>query len=203
MSELDLVIASKNQNKIRELKELLADLPITVQSVDQVMELPDIVEDGPTFKANAIKKAVETAKATGLLTLADDSGLEVEYLNGEPGVFSSRYAGVAGDDQLNNKKLLHKLRDVPWEKRDAWFKCVIALATPDGQVDICEGKCSGKIGYHAKGEYGFGYDPLFVISKYDKTFAEISPEIKNQISHRGKALSQLKKILAEKICKMS
>lgn len=203
MSKIDLVIASKNKYKIREIKELLADLAIDVKAIEEVMDLPEIIEDEPTFKANAIKKAVETAKATGCLTLADDSGLEVEYLNGEPGVLSSRYSGIAGDDQLNNKKLLHKLIDVPWEKRDAWFKCVIALATPDGDVDICEGKCSGKIGYHEKGEFGFGYDPLFVIPEYNKTFAEINPELKNTISHRAKALSQLKKKLSEKICKMS
>lgn len=198
MGKIDLVIASRNKAKIQEIKELLSDLPIIVKGVDEVMVVPEVVEDEPTFKANAIKKAVEIAKATGILSLADDSGLEVEYLNGEPGVYSSRYAGIPRDDQRNNQKLLRRMQDVPWEKRDAWFKCVIALATPDGQVEICEGKCVGKIGYKAKGELGFGYDPIFVLPQYDKTFAEIDSELKHQISHRGKALSLLKKTLSEK-----
>lgn len=202
MEKIDLVIASRNKKKIEELKRLLADLPIVVRAVDEIADVPEVVEDEPTFKANAIKKAVEVAKATGLMALADDSGLEVEYLNGEPGVYSSRYAGIPRDDQRNNEKLLRKMQDVPWEKRDAWFKCVIALATPDGEVETCEGKCVGKIGYQPKGELGFGYDPIFVLPEYDKTLAEIDPDLKNQISHRAKALDQVKKVLAEKIQKM-
>lgn len=202
MEKIDLVIASRNKKKIEELKRLLADLPIVVRAVDEIADVPEVVEDEPTFKANAIKKAVEVAKATGLMALADDSGLEVEYLNGEPGVYSSRYAGIPRDDQRNNEKLLRKMQDVPWEKRDAWFKCVIALATPDGEVETCEGKCVGKIGYQPKGELGFGYDPIFVLPEYDKTLAEIDPDLKNQISHRAKALAQVKKVLAEKIQKM-
>lgn len=202
MEKIDLVIASRNKKKIEELKRLLADLPIVVRAVDEIADVPEVVEDEPTFKANAIKKAVEVAKATGLMALADDSGLEVEYLNGEPGVYSSRYAGIPRDDQRNNEKLFRKMQDVPWEKRDAWFKCVIALATPDGEVETCEGKCVGKIGYQPKGELGFGYDPIFVLPEYDKTLAEIDPDLKNQISHRAKALAQVKKVLAEKIQKM-
>lgn len=202
MEKIDLVIASRNKKKIEELKRLLADLPIVVRAVDEIADVPEVVEDEPTFKANAIKKAVEVAKATGLMALADDSGLEVEYLNGEPGVYSSRYAGIPRNDQRNNEKLLRKMQDVPWEKRDAWFKCVIALATPDGEVETCEGKCVGKIGYQPKGELGFGYDPIFVLPEYDKTLAEIDPDLKNQISHRAKALDQVKKVLAEKIQKM-
>jgi len=202
MEKIDLVIASRNKKKIEELKRLLADLPIVVRAVDEIADVPEVVEDEPTFKANAIKKAVEVAKATGLMALADDSGLEVEYLNGEPGVYSSRYAGIPRDDQRNNEKLLRKMQDVPWEKRDAWFKCVIALATPDGEVETCEGKCVGKIGYQPKGELGFGYDPIFVLPEYDKTLAEIDADLKNQISHRAKALAQVKKVLAEKIQKM-
>ena len=202
MEKIDLVIASRNKKKIEELKRLLADLPIVVRAVDEIADVPEVVEDEPTFKANAIKKAVEVAKATGLMALADDSGLEVEYLNGEPGVYSSRYAGIPRDDQRNNEKLLRKMQDVPWEKRDAWFKCVIALATPDGEVETCEGKCVGKIGYQPKGELGFGYDPIFVLPEYDKTLAEIDPDLKNEISHRAKALAQVKKVLAEKIQKM-
>jgi len=202
MEKIDLVIASRNKKKIEELKRLLADLPIVVRAVDEIADVPEVVEDEPTFKANAIKKAVEVAKATGLMALADDSGLEVEYLNGEPGVYSSRYAGIPRDDQRNNEKLLRKMQDVPWEKRDAWFKCVIALATPDGEVETCEGKCVGKIGYQPKGELGFGYDPIFVLPEYDKTLAEIDADLKNEISHRAKALAQVKKVLAEKIQKM-
>lgn len=198
MSIPELVVASRNQRKIEEIRQILADLPLKVVGVAEIADLPEIVEDGRTFKANAVKKAVETAKALNRMAIADDSGLTVDVLNGEPGVLSARYAGVHGNDQANNEKLLLKMRDVPWEKRNAQFHCVIALAEPDGNVTVCTGVCEGKIGYQPRGTNGFGYDPLFVIPEYGQTFAELGPEIKNQISHRAKALAQLKGVLREK-----
>ncbi|HHX02147.1 MAG TPA: XTP/dITP diphosphatase [Firmicutes bacterium] len=198
MSKPDLVIASKNKHKVREIQEILADLPLVVKGVSEVADLPEVVEDGATFEANAVKKALQTAKALGCMALADDSGLMVDCLNGEPGVHSARYAGSPGNDQLNNARLLSKMKDVPWERRDAHFHCVIALAAPDGEVTTYTGTCSGKIGFEPRGDHGFGYDPLFVVPELSQTFAELDPETKNRISHRAKALAQLRQGLSEK-----
>ena len=198
MSKPDLVIASKNKHKVREIQEILADLPLVVKGVSEVADLPEVVEDGATFEANAVKKALQTAKALGCMALADDSGLMVDCLNGEPGVHSARYAGSPGNDQLNNARLLSKMKDVPWERRDAHFHCVIALAAPDGEVTTYTGTCSGKIGFEPRGDHGFGYDPLFVVPELSQTFAELDPETKNRISHRAKVLAQLRQGLSEK-----
>jgi len=200
VTEPVLVIASRNRHKVEEIKAILADLPVVIKGVGEIADLPEVVEDGRTFKANAVKKALYTAKALNLTAIGDDSGLVVDCLNGEPGVNSARYAGIPSNDQRNNDKLLYKLRDVPWEKRDAHFECVIALAEPNGDVETCTGICSGKIGYRPQGTNGFGYDPLFVVPEYNQTFAELDPEVKNQISHRAKALAELRKILIEKFC---
>lgn len=203
MNKIKLVIASKNEHKVREIKNILADLPLEwdIKAISEIKSVPEVIEDGRTFTANAVKKAVEICKAVDCLVMADDSGLMVDYLGGEPGVLSARYAGASGDDHLNNEKLLYKMVDVPWEKRDAHFHCVIALAEPHGEVHICKGACVGKIGYRLQGEHGFGYDPLFVLPEHDnRTFAEIDPVLKNQISHRAKALAQLKKLLIERFC---
>lgn len=200
MTKLRLVVASKNNNKITEIQSILADLPIDVQAIDQLVELPEIVEDGNTFEENAIKKAVEAGKVADQLVVADDSGLVVKYLKGAPGVFSARYAGVPTDDLRNNEKLLAEMKNVPWEDRDAEFHCVIAIADPNGTVQTCTGVCAGKIGYQLRGKHGFGYDPLFVLPQYDnQTFAELDPAIKNRISHRAEALVQLKQLLRQKI----
>jgi len=198
VTEPVLVVASKNQHKVEEIKAILADLPIIVKGAAEIADLPEIVEDGRTFTANAVKKALETAKALNLPAIGDDSGLVVEFLNGEPGIHSARYAGIPTNDQRNNEKLLYKMQDVPWEKRDAHFECVIAYAEPNGEVEICTGVCRGRIGYQPRGDNGFGYDPLFIVPEYDKTFAELDAEVKNKISHRAKALSQLRSILIEK-----
>ena len=198
---MKLVLATRNKGKIAEIKEILADFQaIELLSLADFPDLPKIEETGTTFKENAILKAKTIAKLTGYLTLADDSGLTVEYLNGAPGVYSARYAGENATDAENNAKLLKALEGVPWEKRKAAFVCVIALCWPQGECYTCEGRCEGIIALEPKGNYGFGYDPLFYVPAYGKTMAELGPEIKNQISHRAMALKGLKPLL-EKILK--
>ncbi|ACV64333.1 non-canonical purine NTP pyrophosphatase, rdgB/HAM1 family [Desulfofarcimen acetoxidans DSM 771] len=192
-----LVLATRNNGKVRELVELLKDYQVEVLSLEQYPDFPEIEEDGDTFEANAIKKAKDTAAYTGLLVLADDSGLEVDCLNGEPGVYSARFAGEPKDDRANNEKLLRLLTDVPREKRGARFRCVAAIAVPGGPVYTAEGVCSGFIITDLRGEEGFGYDPLFYLPEYDKTFAELDLALKNKISHRGRALAEAKVILSK------
>lgn len=192
----ELVIATKNKNKVREIKKLLKDMPVNVISVDDGRwQIPHIIEDGRTFRDNAIKKAETIAKITGKVTLADDSGIEVDALGGEPGVYSARFAGENASDRDNNIKLLNLLKDVPLDRRGAQFCSIIAIASPDGNVEAVEGVCRGDIGFSEKGGHGFGYDPLFIPSGYNKTFAELSLDIKNKISHRGRALEKAKLIL--------
>lgn len=193
-----LVIASHNQHKITEIQAILSEFPVEIKSVDEIGAVPEVKEDGTTFQENAIKKARETAAATQMIVLADDSGLEVDFLAGAPGVYSARYAGEHGNDHLNNEKLLRELRNVPWEKRTARFQCVIALADPAGNVETCFGTCEGYIGYESQGESGFGYDPLFFVPEFEQTFAELPMEIKNRISHRGRALVQLQALISTK-----
>ena len=198
---MKLVLATRNKGKIAEIKEILADFQaIELLSLADFPDLPKIEETGTTFEENAILKAKTIAKLTGYLTLADDSGLTVEYLNGAPGVYSARYAGENATDAENNAKLLKALAGVPWEKREAAFVCVIALCWPQGECYTCEGRCEGIIALEPKGNYGFGYDPLFYVPAYGKTMAELEPEIKNQISHRAMALKALIPLL-EKILK--
>ncbi|MBF7083125.1 XTP/dITP diphosphatase [Desulfallas sp. Bu1-1] len=190
-----LVLATHNEGKVRELQELLASTGFEVVSLARYPHVPEVVEDGETFRDNAIKKAREVSAAVGEITLADDSGLEVDYLNGAPGVHSARFAGEGHDDAANNKKLLRLLEGVSWEKRTARFRCVVAVATPDGRVATAEGTCEGIISTEPRGENGFGYDPLFFVPEYGKTFAELNSEEKNAISHRGRALNNARKIL--------
>lgn len=192
----ELVLASGNKGKIDELAKLLMPLNIKVKSLADYPHMPETIEDGQTFAENAIKKAREAAQYTGLLSLADDSGLEVDYLQGLPGVHSARFAGEPKDDAANNGKLLHLMQGIPWDKRTARFRCVIAICTPQGKVFISDGNCEGYILEELRGTGGFGYDPLFYVPAYDKTFAELDMGIKNQISHRGKALAGALKILA-------
>lgn len=195
-------MASGNKGKIAELNKLLAHLNITIKSLGDYPTMPETVEDGETFQQNAIKKAREAAQFTGILALADDSGLEVDYLKGLPGVHSARFAGEPKDDAANNRKLLELMQGVPWEKRTARFRCVMALCTPQGEIFTSDGSCEGYILEELKGKGGFGYDPLFYIPDYDQTFAELDIEIKNKISHRGKALSGALNILTERVkCK--
>lgn len=156
---------------------------------------PDIEEDGKSFAENALKKARFYSKYFGKLTIADDSGLEVDVLKGAPGIFSARYAGKGASDRENNEKLLNEMRGVPPSKRRAKFKCVVAIVSPGGKEATVEGSCSGKIGFRGAGKKGFGYDPLFVLPQYGKTMAQLSLEEKDRISHRGKALRKLRKII--------
>jgi XTP/dITP diphosphohydrolase len=199
---LKVVLATRNEGKVREIADILSPHGFEVVSLREFGEIGEIAEDGSTFKENAMIKATVVAEHTGLPALADDSGLEVDALDGAPGIFSSRFAGEEKDDQANNRKLLDLLSGTPVEQRTARFQCVVAIAEPDGWVHISEGTCEGVIAHEPCGQGGFGYDPLFYVPAYDKTFAELNPAIKNKISHRAKALegavdilSDLKKVL--------
>ena len=187
----EIVIASKNKGKIREIRQIYADLPVAI--VEQA-DLPDVVEDGDSFSANARKKAVEIARHTGKWALADDSGLEVDALGGAPGIHSARWSG--GGDEANNDKLLAELREVPPPARTARYRAVVVIASPDGRVVAeADGACEGLIGFVRKGTGGFGYDPLFVVPQFGKTMAELPAETKHSISHRGEALRKLREPL--------
>ncbi len=192
---VDIVIASRNPGKVRELQSLLASVDVRFLSLDDFDGLGEVEETGNTFEENALLKATEVAKATGYVTIADDSGLMVDALDGRPGVLSARYAGNRASDSDNNEKLLNELKDLPLEKRDAAFVCVIASVDPKGKQILSRGRCKGTIALEEKGQGGFGYDPLFFLPQYDCTMAEISPEIKNSISHRALAVEELKKLL--------
>lgn len=196
-----LVLASGNKGKLNEFNILLAPLNIVVQPLTDYPDMPETIEDGTTFSENAIKKAREAAAYTGLPALADDSGLEVDYLKGQPGVYSARFAGEPKDDAANNCKLLALMKGVPWEQRTARFRCVIAICTPEGTVDTSNGTCEGYILENEKGSGGFGYDPLFYVPEFNKTFAELEMTEKNKISHRGRALQGMVNILTERVNK--
>lgn len=192
-----LVAATGNRNKVKEIREILKDMPIYIISLDDLNIDVEVVEDGDTFEDNAEKKAVEIMKITGEPTLADDSGLEVDALDGMPGVYSARFAGAHGDYKKNNEKLLELMKCVPYEKRSARFVTAVVLAYPDGRKITARGEIEGFISTEPRGENGFGYDPLFIVPDYNKTFAELGDEIKNKISHRGRALEEMKKKLAK------
>jgi XTP/dITP diphosphohydrolase len=192
-----IIIASNNKHKIDEIKNILKDFPYEVLSMSEAGINLDVEENGKTFSENAYKKAAEIAGISGEITLADDSGLEVYALNGAPGVYSARFAGEHGNDKKNNIKLLELLKDVPNEKRGARFVCSMALITPSGENITAEGYVEGIIGYEEKGINGFGYDPLFYFPEYDKTFAQLTADEKNAISHRGRALLDLKEKLSQ------
>lgn len=187
-----LVIATKNEGKAREIREILADLPYEVVSLKDYPDAPEVEETGTTFADNAILKAEAYAKYTGELTLADDSGLEVDALGGAPGVYSSRFAPT---DPERIAKLLELMRDVPDEKRTARFRCVIAIAEPGGKVTTREGTVEGVIAHEPRGNKGFGYDPVFYVTELKKGFAELDSAEKNAISHRGRALNKMKELL--------
>lgn len=195
-----LILASNNKKKIKEMKEILKELNIEVKSLENENIDIDVIEDGETFEENAKKKAKEIYEFLlkrgdkDFIVLADDSGLAVDYLNGEPGIYSARYAGEHGNDAKNNEKLLQKLRGVPKENRGAKFVCQLALFTDRGEYFKVTGEAKGCIVEELHGAGGFGYDPLFFYEQLNKTFAELTPEEKNEISHRGNALKELKKI---------
>lgn len=194
-----LVIATKNKNKVKEIKDILKDLPIEITSLDDLNIDVDVVEDMLTFEDNAYKKAKEIARITGMTALADDSGLEVDALNGAPGVLSARFAGMHGDDKKNNEKLLQLMEGVPEDNRTARFVSAIAVVYPDGKKIVTRGEVEGLIGHELIGENGFGYDPLFVVQEYGKSFGELPNSIKNKISHRGRALEKLKEELSRNL----
>ncbi|MFQ5862197.1 MAG: XTP/dITP diphosphatase [Candidatus Brocadiales bacterium] len=192
-----ILIGTTNPNKLKEICEILRDLPVKLVGPEESAPLPEVIEDGKTFRENAVKKAVEWARSTGQWTMAEDSGLEVDALGGGPGVLSARYAGETATYEDNNLKLLKALEGVPAKRRTARFRCTVALARPEGLVFVVEGECTGLIAEEPRGGHGFGYDPVFYLPEYGKTFAELGPEIKNQISHRTRALGKFKeKLLA-------
>jgi XTP/dITP diphosphohydrolase len=190
ISDQTIVLATKNDGKIAEFKVLLEDFNIEIKSLKDFGPIPPVEEDGQTFEDNAYKKAHFTARVLGFPALADDSGLVVKALNGLPGVYSARYAGMEATDEENNLKLLKEMEGV--ENREAHFMCVLAIAVPRGPALIYEGKCNGIIGESLSGTRGFGYDPLFLYPPLDKTFAQMSMEEKNWVSHRGKAMAEFK-----------
>lgn len=183
----EMVLASGNKGKIAEFQRLMEDLAVQVHSMKEYPQIGEIVEDGSTFVENALIKARTVCKATGLAALADDSGLMVDALDGAPGIYSARYAGEDHNDAANNAKLLRDMEQVAEEDRTARFFCAIALVLPDGREYTVEGTCPGVILRELQGDGGFGYDPLFYITDLDKTFAQLSMEEKNRISHRGNA----------------
>ncbi|MCL5040809.1 MAG: XTP/dITP diphosphatase [Firmicutes bacterium] len=190
-----LVLATRNEGKVQELKSLLADLPVALKSLKEFPDIPTLAEPGPTFAENALAKARTVAGLTGLPTLADDSGLEVDALGGQPGVYSARYAGEGASDAANNQKLLAALAGVPAGKRTARFRSAVVLTLPDGREFLFTGVCQGEVGFSPRGEDGFGYDPLFRVAGLDRTMAELSLEEKNSISHRALALTKMKEAL--------
>ena len=190
-----LLLATNNQGKVREYQSLLKGVPFELVTPAQQGINLEVEESGSTFEENARLKALAFARVSGLLTLADDSGLEVDALKGEPGIRSSRYAGEGATDADRVKFLLAKLEHIAPEKRTAHFICVIALAFPDGQIEICSGKCDGLIISEPRGENGFGYDPIFYFPALKKTMAELPTEIKNQVSHRARAAREAAKVL--------
>jgi XTP/dITP diphosphohydrolase len=191
----EMVVATRNRKKIAEIARMLAGSGLSALSLDQVPGCPEVVEDAPDFEGNALKKAREICAFSGRPALADDSGLVVDALGGAPGVYSARYAGEDATDMDNNRKLLKGLEGVPPEKRTARFVCVMAYVTPGGEERTFTGDCEGSIGFANRGESGFGYDPLFVPDGHKKTFAEMTGDEKDSMSHRGRALRAFAKFV--------
>ncbi len=190
-----LLIATKNQDKIAEIRLLLADLDVELLTLNEFPNVPDVIEDGLTLAENAIKKAKSYFEFTKIPAVADDTGLEVDYLNELPGVYSARFAGENATYSDNVNKLLKELHGIPSEKRGATFRCVVALCN-EQKTKTVEGKCEGVILEETRGESGFGYDPVFYVPEYDCTFAEMDLELKNRVSHRAKAFLKLKELLS-------
>jgi XTP/dITP diphosphohydrolase len=192
-----VIAATHNKGKVREIREALKGLGLRILPLSDFSDVPEIEEDGKSFTENALKKARFYSVYFGKLTLADDSGLEVDSLQGLPGIHSARYSGEKASSQENNRKLLNAMEGIPFSKRGARFKALIVMVSPDGRELIAEGSCRGRIGFKEKGKRGFGYDPLFFLPKYGKTMAELSLDEKNKISHRGKALRKLRKLICD------
>lgn len=195
-----IIFATSNEGKMKEVRSILEDLGMEVLSMKEAGIQIDVVENGTTFEENAVIKATEIAKACGEIVLADDSGLEIDYLNKEPGIYSARYMGEDTSYTLKNRNLIERLEGIEEERRTARFVCAIAAAFPDGIVEVTRGTIEGRIGYEEKGTNGFGYDPIFYVPEYGCTTAELSLEQKNEASHRGKALRLMKEIIRTKSC---
>jgi XTP/dITP diphosphohydrolase len=195
----ELVLATRNRHKREELEALLADLPFHIRTMDDFPDVPDVVEDGATCEANAIKKARAVSDATGLLAVADDTGLEVDALGGRPGVYAARYAGLQATYEDNCRKLLQELTGVPRDRRIARFVTVAALASPQETAEVTTGQLIGLITEEPAGVRGFGYDPVFYVPGLGKTLAELSSEEKNRISHRAKAFAQVRELLQNRL----
>lgn len=192
-----LLIATQNDGKINEIRALLKDIPILLLSLSSFPNLPDVLEDGETFRENALKKARIIAHSSGIVTLADDSGLCIDALDGRPGVLSARYGGEGATDAEKCARILNEMEHVAEPLRTARFVCIIALVTPQREEDVFEGMCEGKITRELRGTAGFGYDPIFYYPDYGCTFAEMDSETKNSVSHRGRALSGFRNYLKE------
>jgi len=197
---MKILLATKNPGKIREMNRMFSDTGVEFVGLDTLEEVPEVTEDGRTYHENAMKKAMTFYNLASMPTLAEDSGLEVDALNGAPGIFSARFAGENATDRENNEKLLNLLRGIPREKRTGRFVSVLCLIV-DGSPYFFEGEVRGSILEHPKGESGFGYDPVFVPEGYDMTFAELGADVKNQISHRARAMNKLKDFLKEQFDK--
>ena len=192
-----LLLASSNPGKIREYRLLLNNLGYQIVTLSDQRIRKIATEPGDSYEQNAQIKATTYAKLSQLITLADDSGLEVDTLRGKPGVHSARFAGEDATDADRVTKLLAMMDGIPWDKRTANFKCVIAIATPEGELELCQGKCPGIISFKVRGKNGFGYDPIFYLPELDKTMAELPLELKNQLSHRGQAARKARIILKQ------
>ena len=190
-----IIFATSNEGKMKEVRAILEDIGMEVLSMKEAGIHVDVVEDGTTFEENAVIKATEIQKVCGEIVLADDSGLEIDYLNKEPGIYSARYMGEDTSYRIKNQNLIDRLEGVEDEKRTARFVCAIAAAFPDGTVEVTRGTIEGRIGYEESGENGFGYDPIFYVPEYGCTTAQLSPEQKNEVSHRGKALREMKEVI--------
>jgi XTP/dITP diphosphohydrolase len=191
-----LVLGTRNAKKRQEIEEILGDLGLDLRDLRNWPDAPEVVEDGDTFEDNARKKASELARVLHHWVLGEDSGLVVPALGGRPGVFSARYAGRQGDDTANNARLLAELAPLPDDQRAAYYVCTAALANPEGEIQaVTEGRCHGRIIRDFRGQGGFGYDPLFLIPEYHRTFGELSPLVKHALSHRARALAKLRPIL--------
>ncbi|KAA3636251.1 MAG: XTP/dITP diphosphatase [Calditrichaeota bacterium] len=196
---MQLVLATNNEDKIKEIKHLLDDLPITILTRDDFLEFPDVEETGETLEDNALLKAKAIFEFTDIPALADDTGLEVDALNGAPGVYSARFAGDNVTYKDNNLKLIKELQDIPDDKRTAQFRCVMALAWSEDNIEVVNGIVEGVIANELKGDKGFGYDPLFYYPPSQKRFSEMTTEEKNIISHRGKALQEIRTVIINKL----
>jgi XTP/dITP diphosphohydrolase len=192
-----LLLATNNNGKVTELRHLLEGIPFDLVTLREAGITSSAEETGTTYEENARIKALASARQSGLMALADDSGLEVDALNGEPGIMSARYAGEHASDGDRVKYLLGKLAGVPWERRTARFVCVIVIATPEGETAQCEGRCAGLIGFEPKGAFGFGYDPIFYFPELGKTMAELTEAEKDRISHRGRAAAGVPLLLSK------